>query len=75
MAAELDIVIAGEPMRLYADRALYWPARQRLLIADFAPHAVGDTRRIVHHPPDIVEQPAAGLGHGRLRQFTFGAPI
>jgi uncharacterized protein len=34
MAAELELRIAGEPMRLYADRALYWPARQRLLIAD-----------------------------------------
>ncbi|MBJ6982656.1 ligase-associated DNA damage response endonuclease PdeM [Luteimonas sp. MC1572] len=30
----LELVIAGEPMRLYADRALYWPARSRLLIAD-----------------------------------------
>lgn len=30
----LDLDIAGEPMRLYADRALYWPARGRLLIAD-----------------------------------------
>lgn len=30
----VDLVIAGEPMRLYADRALYWPARSRLLIAD-----------------------------------------
>lgn len=26
--------IAGEPMILLADRALYWPARERLLIAD-----------------------------------------
>lgn len=30
----MDLVIAGEPMRLFADRALYWPARRRLLIAD-----------------------------------------
>lgn len=30
----LDIVLAGEPMRLFADRALYWPARRRLLVAD-----------------------------------------
>jgi DNA ligase-associated metallophosphoesterase len=34
MARELDTTIAGEPMRLYAERALLWPARQRLLIAD-----------------------------------------
>lgn len=34
MRAELDWVLAGEPVRLLGDRALYWPARQRLLIAD-----------------------------------------
>ncbi|MET0582058.1 MAG: ligase-associated DNA damage response endonuclease PdeM [Pseudoxanthomonas sp.] len=34
MAAELDIELGGEPMRLLGDRALYWPARARLLIAD-----------------------------------------
>ena len=32
--AAVDLVIAGERMRLLADRALYWPARNRLLIAD-----------------------------------------
>ena len=32
--ATLDRTIAGEAMRLYGDRALYWPARQRVLIAD-----------------------------------------
>lgn len=30
----LDLVIAGERLRLHADRALFWPARQRLLVAD-----------------------------------------
>ena len=30
----VDLLIASEPMRLLADRALYWPARRRLLIAD-----------------------------------------
>lgn len=30
----LDIVLAGEPLRLCADRALYWPARRRLFVAD-----------------------------------------
>ncbi|WP_371180843.1 ligase-associated DNA damage response endonuclease PdeM [Xanthomonas sacchari] len=34
MRAELDWLLAGEPMRLLGDRALYWPARRRLLIAD-----------------------------------------
>ncbi|MET0288202.1 MAG: ligase-associated DNA damage response endonuclease PdeM [Pseudoxanthomonas sp.] len=34
MAVELDLDIAGEPMRALGDRALYWPARRRLLIAD-----------------------------------------
>ncbi len=30
----MDVVLAGETLRLYADRALYWPARRRLLVAD-----------------------------------------
>lgn len=30
----LPILLAGEPVVLLADRALYWPARGRLLIAD-----------------------------------------
>lgn len=34
MAVELELEIAGEPMRALGDRALYWPARRRLLIAD-----------------------------------------
>lgn len=34
MAEALDIALAGEPVRLLADRALYWPARRRLLLAD-----------------------------------------
>lgn len=34
MAEAIDLVLAGEPMRLFADRALYWPARRRLLVAD-----------------------------------------
>ena len=34
MAEHLDLLLAGEPMRLLADRALYWPARRRLLVAD-----------------------------------------
>lgn len=34
MADALDVALAGEPVQLLADRALYWPARRRLLIAD-----------------------------------------
>ena len=34
MPAALDLLLAGERMRLLADRALYWPARDRLLVAD-----------------------------------------
>lgn len=34
MAEAIDLVLAGEPVRLLADRALHWPARQRLLVAD-----------------------------------------
>lgn len=34
MAVELPIELAGEPMRLLGGRALHWPARDRLLIAD-----------------------------------------
>lgn len=30
----LTLPLAGEPMVLLADRALYWPARRRLLVAD-----------------------------------------
>lgn len=34
MVERMDVRIAGEPMQLWADRALFWPARRRLLIAD-----------------------------------------
>ena len=30
MADALDATLAGEPVRLLCDRALYWPARRRL---------------------------------------------
>ena len=32
--AALPVVLAGEPVELHGDRALYWPARRRLVIAD-----------------------------------------
>jgi len=34
MAASEALTIAGEAIELHADRAIYWPRRQRLLIAD-----------------------------------------
>ena len=34
MAESLHMLLAGEPVTLLADRALYWPARRRLIIAD-----------------------------------------
>ena len=34
MPAKLEREVAGETVQFLADRALYWPARQRLLIAD-----------------------------------------
>lgn len=34
MPSVLESRLAGEPMQVLADRALYWPARRRLLIAD-----------------------------------------
>lgn len=34
MADELPLLLAGEPMIVAGTRALYWPARQALLIAD-----------------------------------------
>ncbi len=34
MADEIPLLLAGEPVTLAGARALYWPARQALLIAD-----------------------------------------
>lgn len=34
MPSVVELRVAGEPMHVFADRALYWPARERLLIAD-----------------------------------------
>lgn len=34
MAESLEVRLGGEPVHLLADRALYWPARRRLLLAD-----------------------------------------
>lgn len=34
MGESLQVELAGEPVLLLADRALYWPARRRLVVAD-----------------------------------------
>lgn len=34
MLESLEVQLGGEPVHLLADRALYWPARRRLLLAD-----------------------------------------
>jgi DNA ligase-associated metallophosphoesterase len=61
MAEVLDLELAGEPVRLLADRALYWPARQRLLIADL--HlGKGDTFRAAG-----IAVPTGGTAHDLAR--------
>ena len=61
MAEALDLEIAGETVRLLADRALYWPARARLLIADL--HlGKGDTFRAAGIPI-----PSGGTAHDLTR--------
>lgn len=53
----LDVALAGEPMRLSGDRALYWPARRRLLLADL--HlGKGDTFRSAG-----IALPSGGTAH------------
>ena len=34
MVERMEVRIAGEPMQLWADRALFWPAQSALLVAD-----------------------------------------
>lgn len=71
MDDSIDIVLAGEPMRLYADRALYWPARRRLFVADvhlgkddaFRAGGIalptGGTRHDLHRLTALIERSAA----------------
>ncbi len=61
MVERLNIQIASEPMQLLADRALYWPARQRLIIADL--HlGKGDTFRAAG-----ISVPSGGTQHDLSR--------
>jgi uncharacterized protein len=61
VAEFLDVAIAGEPVRLLCDRALYWPARRRLFIADL--HlGKGDTFRSAG-----IALPSGGTRHDLAR--------
>ena len=63
--AAIELMIAGERMCLLADRALYWPARRRLLIADL--HlGKGDVLRAAGIPV-----PSGGTGHDLARLGTL----
>ena len=65
MAEALDLDLAGEPVRLLADRALYWPARERLLVADL--HlGKGDTFRAAG-----IAVPSGGTAHDLARLATL----
>lgn len=65
MSDVLELVLAGEPVRLLADRALYWPARGRLCIADL--HlGKGDTFRAAG-----IAVPSGGTAHDLQRLATL----
>lgn len=65
MAEALDLAIAGEPVRMLADRALYWPARERLFVADL--HlGKGDTFRAAG-----IAVPSGGTAHDLARLATL----
>lgn len=61
MAEALDVAIAGQHLRLLADRALFWPARQRLLIADLHLGKGGIFRRAG------IAVPGGGTQHDLIR--------
>lgn len=61
MADELGIEVAGEPLRLFADRALYWPGAATLVVADL--HlGKGD-----HFRRAGIALPAGGTDHDLAR--------
>src|SRR5690606_25988024 len=60
-ADAMELRVAGEVLQLLADRALYWPARGRLLVADL--HlGKGDILRAAGIPV-----PSGGTGHDLAR--------
>jgi len=66
MAAEPTVLIAGEPVELLGDRALYWPRHARLLIADLHLGKADVFRRAG------IGLPRGGTGHDldRLSQLV-----
>ena len=65
MPASVEIGLAGEPMRLLGDRALHWPSRRRLLIADLH---LGKADVFRHAG---IALPAGGTGHDLSRLETL----
>lgn len=74
MPASVDLEIAGEQVQLLGDRAMYWPARRRLLIADlhlgkadvFRHAGVGLPSGGTAHDLSRVESLIASTGAGEL---------
>ncbi|YCH19958.1 ligase-associated DNA damage response endonuclease PdeM [Pseudomonas sp. D1-3] len=69
-AAHLAVEIAGETLWLLADKALYWPARQALLIAD-AHFGKAATYRVLGQP---VPQGTTARNLQRLDQLLQAYP-
>lgn len=65
MADSLSIRIAGKRMVLHADRALYWPAQRRLLVADLHLGKADVFRRAG------IALPVGGTGHDLARLSTL----
>ena len=61
MPGVCELLVAGERLQLFAERALYWPARRRLLLADL--HlGKGDVLRAAG-----IAVPSGGTGHDLAR--------
>ena len=69
-APHLAVDIAGETLWLLADKALYWPARQALLIAD-AHFGKAATYRVLGQP---VPQGTTARNLQRLDQLLHDYP-
>lgn len=71
MCAELTVTLAGHPMQLLGMRALYWPARKTLMIADLHLGKADVFRRAG------IGLPAGGTGEdiGRLTRLIAARPV
>ncbi|WP_282298136.1 ligase-associated DNA damage response endonuclease PdeM [Stenotrophomonas sp. PS02289] len=71
MCAELTVTMAGHPMQLLGMRALYWPARKTLMIADLHLGKADVFRRAG------IGLPAGGTGEdiGRLTRLIAARPV